>query len=67
MLLVVVLVAAYLVFMSGGPQSLSRFRHPVMPELCVLAGYTLAVLVPRWVGRRRGRRARALEAAASRG
>lgn len=65
MLLAVVLVAAYLVFMSGGPQSLSRFRHPVMPELCILSGYTLAVLVPQWVSRRRGRRGRAVEAAVS--
>ncbi len=31
-------VVAYFVVVSGGPHSYSRFRHPVMPLLCVLAG-----------------------------
>lgn len=32
----------YLWFASGGPHSLSRFRHPIMPLLCTLAGAGLA-------------------------
>jgi len=35
-------VAAYLILLSGGPNSTSRFRHPVMPIVAVLAGYGLA-------------------------
>lgn len=30
--------ALYLVILSGGPNALGRFRHPVMPLVCVLAG-----------------------------
>lgn len=37
----------YLLVMSGGPQSLSRFRHPIMPLICVLAGYGIAVWLRR--------------------
>ncbi|MDA0336583.1 MAG: glycosyltransferase family 39 protein [bacterium] len=37
-----VVVAGFLWFASGGPQSLSRFRHPIMPLLCTLAGAGLA-------------------------
>lgn len=36
--------AAYFVFLAGGPWGQSRFRHPIMPILCVLAGYELARL-----------------------
>ena len=35
-------VAGYLWFASGGPHSLSRFRHPIMPIMCALAGAGLA-------------------------
>jgi 4-amino-4-deoxy-L-arabinose transferase-like glycosyltransferase len=31
-------VIVYFVAVSAGPQSYSRFRHPVMPFLCILAG-----------------------------
>jgi hypothetical protein len=34
----VILLAAYFLVMSGGPQALGRFRHPVMPLVCLLAG-----------------------------
>jgi 4-amino-4-deoxy-L-arabinose transferase-like glycosyltransferase len=40
--LVCLLLAGYLWLASGGPHSLSRFRHPIMPILCVLAGAGLA-------------------------
>jgi hypothetical protein len=36
-----VAVMAYFVAVSGGPHGYSRFRHPVMPLLCVLAGFGL--------------------------
>ena len=35
-------VAGYLWLASGGPHSLSRFRHPIMPIVCALAGAGLA-------------------------
>jgi hypothetical protein len=37
-------VAAYLAVIAGGPAAQNRFRHPVMPLLCVLAGYGLCFL-----------------------
>lgn len=40
--LVCVALGGYLWFASGGPHSLSRFRHPIMPLLCVVAGTGLA-------------------------
>ncbi|MDP7448655.1 MAG: glycosyltransferase family 39 protein [Candidatus Latescibacteria bacterium] len=39
---VCLLLAGYLWFATGGPQSLSRFRHPIMPIMCALAGAGLA-------------------------
>lgn len=33
-----VLVAAYFTAVSGGANAVSRFRHPIMPILCVFAG-----------------------------
>jgi hypothetical protein len=36
----------YFVVLSGGPNSLERFRHPVMPMVCLLAGYALSRI--RW-------------------
>lgn len=35
-------VLIYLIMISGGPQSHSRFRHPIMPVLCILAGVGIA-------------------------
>lgn len=31
----------YFLLLSGGPISLHRFRHPMMPMLCIFAGYTM--------------------------
>jgi len=33
----VAITAIYLIILSGGPNALGRFRHPVMPLVCVLA------------------------------
>jgi hypothetical protein len=38
------LIIAYYIVISGGPTALGRFRHPVMPIICVLAGYGLWLL-----------------------
>jgi Dolichyl-phosphate-mannose-protein mannosyltransferase len=37
-------VALYFLLISGGAQAVGRYRVPVMPELCILAGGGLAVL-----------------------
>jgi 4-amino-4-deoxy-L-arabinose transferase-like glycosyltransferase len=37
-------VVAYFVTISGGPAAVSRFRHPAMPIICVLAGYGLCLM-----------------------
>jgi 4-amino-4-deoxy-L-arabinose transferase-like glycosyltransferase len=37
----VALLAAYFWILSGGPHSEGRFRHPMMPLICVLAGLAL--------------------------
>ena len=42
-----VAVIAYFVAVSGGPHGYSRFRHPAMPFLCVLAGFGLYSLAVR--------------------
>jgi hypothetical protein len=44
-MLTLLALGAYLLIMSGGPQSLSRFRHPIMPILCLLAGFGLSVIM----------------------
>jgi 4-amino-4-deoxy-L-arabinose transferase-like glycosyltransferase len=36
------LVAVYFVLLSGGPQSLGRFRHPAMPIVAIFAGMGLS-------------------------
>ncbi len=36
--LMIVLLVVYFVTLSGGPQSLGRFRHPIMPVIAMLAG-----------------------------
>jgi hypothetical protein len=40
-------VAAYLLLISGGPFGIGRFRHPIMPIICILAGYGAAGLLKR--------------------
>ena len=35
----------YFVTLSGGPQALNRFRHPVMPILSLFAGYGLSLVL----------------------
>ncbi len=37
-------VGVYFVLVSSGAESAGRFRHPIMPIVCVFAGYTLALL-----------------------
>ena len=36
--------AVYFLVVTGGPAAHSRFRHPVMPVVCLLAGYGAAFL-----------------------
>lgn len=36
------LLAGYFVVLGGGPWGQSRFRHPAMPILCILAGFEVA-------------------------
>ena len=40
--------AAYFLAISGGPTAYSRFRHPIMPVVCVLAAIGVASLHGRW-------------------
>ena len=42
-----VAIIAYFVLISGGPHGYSRFRHPAMPFLCVLAGHGFHFLARR--------------------
>jgi hypothetical protein len=46
-----VAVIAYFVAISGGPHSYSRFRHPAMPFLCVLAGCGGVWILQSWRAR----------------
>lgn len=41
---VILLVGIYFLAVSGGPQAECRFRHPLMPLLCVLAGAGLSAI-----------------------
>jgi hypothetical protein len=43
-LLILLCAALYFLTLSGGPNSLGRFRHPIMPMVCILAGYGLFTL-----------------------
>lgn len=43
-LLLLAVVSAYFLALSGGPNGLSRFRHPVMPFICLFAGYGVTLL-----------------------
>jgi 4-amino-4-deoxy-L-arabinose transferase-like glycosyltransferase len=51
--------AIYFVLISGGPASLSRFRHPVMPVVCLFAAAGAAEVLARRDSYRRKRTARA--------
>jgi hypothetical protein len=44
-------VAAYFLFIAGGPDSIGRFRHPAMPILCIFAGYGLFFAIGKWRAR----------------
>ncbi len=41
----VVVTLAYLLLVSGGPTGVARLRTPMMPVVCVLAGYGIATLL----------------------
>ncbi|MFQ5901745.1 MAG: ArnT family glycosyltransferase [Thermodesulfobacteriota bacterium] len=43
-MITVLSVGTYFLIMSGGPNSLARFRHPIMPIICILAGYGFFVI-----------------------
>ena len=43
-LLAIVGVAAYFLLISGGAQAVARYRLPIVPELCILAGGEVAVM-----------------------
>ncbi len=49
--LALLLVGAYFLLMCGGPQAEGRFRHPLMPVVCIFAGERLAALIAKWRGR----------------
>ena len=42
-----VLTVAYYVILAGGPLGYSRYRHPVMPIICVLSAYGLCLIESR--------------------
>jgi hypothetical protein len=44
-IIVAVSAVIYYLVISGGPTAHSRFRHPAMPIICVLAGYGLCLLL----------------------
>jgi hypothetical protein len=43
----------YFVVVSGGPEGAGRYRHPIMPIICILAGYTLSMILNRLSSTRR--------------
>jgi hypothetical protein len=43
-------IAMYFITISGGPHGASRYRHPVMPIICILAGYELCLMWSRLMG-----------------
>ena len=51
-LLVLLTVASYFLVLSGGAHGLSRFRHPVVPVICILAGAALMGREPGGLPRR---------------
>lgn len=44
-LALVLLQVTYFLIASGGPQAVGRFRHPIMPHVCALAGIGLAAII----------------------
>lgn len=47
--LILITVASYFVIITGGPEgSSSRYRHPIMPIICILAGYGLYFIVEKF-------------------
>ncbi|MEW6114861.1 MAG: hypothetical protein AB1664_22190, partial [Thermodesulfobacteriota bacterium] len=41
-------VAGYILVVTGGPHGYSRYRHGIMPIICIFAGYGLAMLWKRY-------------------
>lgn len=39
------LIIWYFLFLSGGPQAYSRFRHPIMPIMCIFCGFGLNSII----------------------
>lgn len=39
------LIIGYFLFLSGGPQAYSRFRHPIMPIMCIFCGFGLNSII----------------------
>ena len=48
----VLVTSAYFLALSGGPLGYCRLRHPVMPVICILAGYGIATLLSHFWARR---------------
>jgi hypothetical protein len=46
-LMILLSVAAYFLAISGGAVGQGRYRHPIMPIICILAGYGLSVILDR--------------------
>jgi hypothetical protein len=44
-------VAAYILVVTGGPHGYSRYRHGIMPIVCIFAGYGLTMLWRRYGAR----------------
>lgn len=49
--LMLMTVAAYILVITGGPHGYSRYRHGIMPIICIFAGYGLAMLWRRYGSR----------------
>jgi 4-amino-4-deoxy-L-arabinose transferase-like glycosyltransferase len=46
-LMIFISLCIYFVVVSGGPEGAGRYRHPIMPILCSLAGSTLSMILNR--------------------
>ncbi len=51
---VILFVAFYFILLSGGAQAEARFRHPIMPIVCILAGLGLSLVAGRFRKERPG-------------
>jgi hypothetical protein len=40
--------ALYFLVITGGPHGYSRYRHAIMPVVCLFAGYGLRMLLGWW-------------------